>query len=887
MRSLGIADGAAGAREREVLQRLQQIRETRSRYAIERTLGSGGMGVVYAVRDRALDRVLAMKVPHGRSGGGRLRRFLEEAELLGRLDHPGILSVHELGIDERGEVYFTMPRVEGQRLSEVFELARAGSDGWSQARVLEVLLKVCDALAYAHERGVVHRDLKPENVLVGRFGQVHVVDWGLAHVPRAHAAAEAGSEAHAPASVQTARGSGASEAEQGAPNPDPRQTLAGEVIGTPAYMAPEQAQGRNEEVGPRADVYALGAMLYHLLAGRMPHAHGAARPKSAEVLRAVLAGPPVDVAELAPGAPAELVAICHKAMRREPAARYASVTELAADLRAFLDGRVVRAHERGAWAELRKWVQRNRGLALALLVLLLVTWSGLFLVIRGERERVELAQRQADARALDALRAEAAELWPAVPARIPALERWLAEAREVLGRRAQREAELEPLRRSASAQAAGTHAAGSARARLEDSAARLRAEIAGWNEELADMAAHSSGLGLAQGTLLAHERSARASRRLARIEAQLADPDPSALRDPRERERYGELLGIVRDLQELADPAEGLLVSLEARLAAARALEQQSLIDAADEWQRALASIADPAQCPPYRGLRMRPQVGLVPIGRDPASGLWEFAHLASGRPARRGAEGALAIEPETGIVLVLVPPGEFSDWQAQTGRAIRLEAFFVSKYEVSQSQWYRLSDEVPSYFRVGKHFDNRARRSLPPEPEQTITWTFPVEQISWDTTVQVLARCGLRLPTEVQWEYAGRAGTHTPWCFGADPAALVGKVNATHVNADSLPWDGYFRSAPVDCFAANAWGLLNVHGNVSEWVEDWFWVGVRFPVRDGDGLQLAPDSGLKIVRGGNYWGDADNLAFSERNEQVPTTTEWQIGVRPARAIDP
>ncbi len=153
--------------------------------------------------------------------------------------------------------------------------------------------------------------------------------------------------------------------------------------------------------------------------------------------------------------------------------------------------------------------------------------------------------------------------------------------------------------------------------------------------------------------------------------------------------------------------------------------------------------------------------------------------------------------------------------------------------------------------------------------------------------TVQVLARCGLRLPTEVQWEYAGRAGTHTPWFFGADPSDLVGKVNATHVYPDSLPWDGYFRSAPVDRFAANGWGLLNVHGNVSEWVEDWFWVGLRFPVRDGDGLQLAPDSGLKLVRGGNYWGNADNLAFSERNEQVPTTTEWQIGVRPARAIDP
>jgi non-specific serine/threonine protein kinase/serine/threonine-protein kinase len=342
------------------------------RYRVGDEIGRGGMGAVLEVRDLVLDRSLAMKVALGAEGerGARvLERFLDEAQITGQLDHPGVVPVHELGVDERGRVYFTMRLVRGRTAEAVFAAARARRDGWTLTKAIEVMLKVCDALAFAHSRGVVHRDLKPSNVMVGRFGEVYVMDWGLACV------------------LGTAE-------------------TAGSVAGTPSYMAPEQGTGAGG-IDPRTDVYAAGAMLYELLGGYAPYQPRGASQPAAAVLDQLRAGPPAPLHELDPDAPAELIAVCEKAMARRAADRYASMGEVADDLRAFLERRVVKAYRTGALAEMRMWVRRNKGtaagLAAAVLVLVGGTVGTATQFLRAERRTKDANDGAAAARAQETL----------------------------------------------------------------------------------------------------------------------------------------------------------------------------------------------------------------------------------------------------------------------------------------------------------------------------------------------------------------------------------------------------------------------------------------------------------------------------------------------------
>ena len=351
------------------LERLRSRAQVEQNYEFRGEIGRGGMGTVHRVYDSALRRELALKVLHKRRQGSGspspaslLARFLVEAQITGQLDHPGIVPVHEMGLNQDGELYFTMALVRGRDLREVFSRARAGTDSWSVPRALGVLLKVCETLAYAHNKGVVHRDLKPANIMVGRFGEVYVMDWGLAKVLEEEAGAE---DSAVSLEIRTARDS-VESSDSGAV-----QTMDGAVLGTPAYMSPEQARGELHRIGPRSDVYAVGSMLYELFTSKPPYLDsGSAR--SRDVLKRVRAGPPRPLAELAPSTPPELLAICSRAMARDTADRHQGMLELAEDLRAFLERRVVQSYESGSWAQLRKWIARNR--------LVAASWAALFLV---------------------------------------------------------------------------------------------------------------------------------------------------------------------------------------------------------------------------------------------------------------------------------------------------------------------------------------------------------------------------------------------------------------------------------------------------------------------------------------------------------------------------
>ncbi|MCA8961600.1 MAG: tetratricopeptide repeat protein [Planctomycetes bacterium] len=304
------------------------------RYEVREEIARGGMGRILAVWDRDLGRELAMKVviDEGRhSKADLLERFLREARITSRLEHPGVVPVHEVGVDDEGRVFFTMRRIRGRELGEVFASSRGHDSDWSVHRALEGLLKVCDTIAFAHSHGVVHRDLKPENIMVGDFGEVYVMDWGLAK------------DLHEACRDELDRVAAS--------------TRSGSIVGTPYYMAPEQATG--VEVGPAADIYALGALLYTLLAGEPPYAE---HESTDRVLDAMRAGPPRELDALpdTESTMGPLRRICLRAMARAPADRFGHAGEMAHALRVYLADRE-RAEQEAARA--RAEAERSRRVA--------------------------------------------------------------------------------------------------------------------------------------------------------------------------------------------------------------------------------------------------------------------------------------------------------------------------------------------------------------------------------------------------------------------------------------------------------------------------------------------------------------------------------------------
>jgi serine/threonine protein kinase len=342
-----------------------------SRYQVEGVVERGGLGIVYAVRDRELDRLLAMKVigmssedhppiPMEELPPAWVEGFVEEARILARLDHPGIVPIHELGLDPQGRLYFTARLVEGRCLHEIFRLAREHLQGWNIRRASRAFLQACEAVACAHQLGVLHRNLRPDAIVVGELGEVYVLDWGVACSMR-------GKDLH-DLRPRTASASMPYDASTPGTPPDsdtsakdaPIITRDGTVLGIPAYMSPEQAHGRMESVGTRSDVYSLGAMLYELIKGHGPYLDASPPPSGKQVLDAVRSGPPTAIALPANDPFAGLVPPCNKAMSRDPLARHGDAGELVGDLRAWLDGPIKPEQQTGAFAKLKSWILRHR-----------------------------------------------------------------------------------------------------------------------------------------------------------------------------------------------------------------------------------------------------------------------------------------------------------------------------------------------------------------------------------------------------------------------------------------------------------------------------------------------------------------------------------------------
>jgi formylglycine-generating enzyme required for sulfatase activity/serine/threonine protein kinase len=811
-------------------------------YRLVRAIASGGMGTVWEAEQETPHRRVALKVMRfGFASPEDVSRFRYEAEILGRLQHPGIAQVFEAGTHVAGtEVpYFAMEYIEGAKT--ILEYARERK--LLVREKLELFLLVCDAVQHGHQKGVIHRDLKPSNILVDARGSPKIIDFGIARVVTADVAART------------------------------LQTQAGQILGTLQYMSPEQFGPDSGAVDTRSDVYALGVVLYELLVGRSPYAFD--RMPIHEAARIVNLEPPIRPSSIDRSFVGDLEWIVLKAIDKDRDLRYASPSELSADIQRHLADEPVRAGPPSRIYQVRKFVARHRfGVgASALFVVLLVSGlvTSLYFRARSEEKALEAIEqaRVATQRAEEVLSLSAIQdlkdledradtLWPAEPEMLPKYEAWLADARLLIDGRAPDPAKGVKKRAS-----------------LREHEAKL-AEIRG-RAEGSDM--------------------------------------PSEGED---RWWHTQLSKLVSDLRELTDEGRGGLFSagtsdrhgwgIVKRSEFARTIEERSVSgpQAKRRWDEAVAAIA---KNPKYAGLALAPQIGLLPIGEDPDSRLSEFADLATGDPAERGADGKLVLNESIGLVFVLIPGGTFEmgaqkkdpnganyDPQARTNESpvheVKLSPYFLSKYEMTQAQWERFAGRNPS--------DYGPRNYLPLWNRAQKGWTalHPVEQVTWTQAMEVTARMGLTLPTEAQWENAARGGTTSPFYTGSDLASLRGAANLadefgkSHGNEALVLYekgfdDGNSVHAEIGSYSANPFGLHDVAGNMWEWCRDGY---DRSPYGSGPAVDpVAPSASapFRIMRGGSF---ADVVTFARsasRSFYAPDYQDNSIGLRPARAVRP
>ncbi len=825
-------------------------------WRLERVIGSGGMGQVWLAQrsEGGFEQRAALKVvKRGMDTDDVLKRFRRERELLAALEHPRIARIFDGGATSDGRPWLAMEYVEGEAL-----------DRWCDARSLglrgriELFLRVLDAVAFAHSRFVVHRDLKPGNILIDQRGEPKLLDFGIAKLLATE-------------------------------GPELDRTLTGKRLLTPAYASPEQRRG--EPATPASDVYSLGVILYELATGTRPWRGALSNDSSGQETRSEPERPSTRVAAASPSTKVaglssdrlrrelrgDLDTILLTALRSEVSRRYASVTALAEDLQRYLDGLPVLAQPDTWTYRTSKFVQRNRVLvgATVAVILALSVGLGVALVQYGnalqsaadermqsdiakrlavlaqqnqeraqEQEALALAAKESVVRLaafqeLDDLEAQALELWPALPGSIDAYRAWMLRAQ-----------------------------------RLVDSLPEQRAALTALGTE-----------------------TTRGN-----------DPSAPGLDELETRWWRLQMEKLIRALEQFADPKTGCVwgLNLQHGPGVSRRLEFALQLEELERegssfralWEKTRGGIA---AAPVYNSFDLPRQPDLMPLGSDPASGLFEFCVMGSGTVPKRGDDGLLALTPSTGLVLVLIPGG-----QALVGRSeedqrnpklvpppkmdkpllasVTLTPYFIGKYEVTQEQWIRWTGVNPSQFQAGVVYAGVLIGERP-----------PVERTNYLEALPVLRRNRLTLPTEAQWEYAARAGTRSAWWTGDDPNSLLGAANlsdqvsgarvAREPAVDPLPGDdGFGFTAPVGSFRPNAFGLHDVCGNVGELCLNYLgapWDDESEPIL----AELATDLRRRPLRGGTWASPpnaarSDTLGYSgvERRDSI-------IGMRACRRI--
>lgn len=609
---------------------------------------------------------------------------------------------------------------------------------------------------------------------------------------------------------------------------DDALTRTGQAMGTPAYMSPEQIAARREDLDRRSDVYSLGVTAYECLTLQRPFCADTREG----LYRRILTAPAPDPLKGNPHLPRSLKRVLNKALEKDRNRRYATALELADDLRRVRIGEPVQARAIGRVAGAWRMVRRHPVAASWLAMLVIV--AGAWVTWR------ELARREDEAR----------------------LREIYAETSSTRGR-------FGALATASRLRSLSEEAEGLWPARPEKVP-----HLESWLQR-----ARQAG----RGADVFRGKLATLRRRGTRREDGQGRP-VWTFPEAEAAWEHDRLVELISAMEEVATRVS----EVERRLSAAKSLEHESIEKHRESWEAVMAAIRT---SPVFRGLELSPQMGLVPLGQDPRSGLFEFAHLASGRAPHRGPSGRLQLDGESGVVLILLPGGTFHmgaqrrdpgapnyDPRAraeETPVASRSVApFFVAKHELTQGQWLRMTGQNPSRYRAG-HATQGVRAVL----------THPVESVSWDEASWVLRRVDLGLPSEVQWEYAARGGTRTAWWSGDDPQGLAGHANVADASArqGGVVQDGVFElddrfpaHGPVDALVPNPFGLHGIVGNVAEWCAD------RYSAA-GEGASAPGD---RSVRGGSFRSRPQGGRSAARMSMPAGNRSATLGVRAVRRLE-
>lgn len=645
-------------------------------------------------------------------------------------------------------------------------------------------------------------------------------------------------------------------------------TRSGQLIGTLSYMAPEQVDGERHAITGRVDVYSLGAIAYELLTGSRPHEVAGLSMSAA--IRLILEGDIPRASSLNPALRGDVETILGKALEKDPKRRYATPNELSADLRRYLAHRPISARPPSPAYFAKKFARRHRGLVAGGAIAALAITAGFVGVL-------EFAQRESQARELESdARLKESEARAESEDRLAELVRMsdIILVDEIFAEAARLWPQMPhmiPVYDDWLVRAKNLFARASVH---NASIERVGAEVLEATAELEDL---------------------EFEERLERVDATI-------------RWQYETLKTLHEGMQRL----QGMIPNVQYRQEFASTIADRTHSEAQISWEIATQAIAE---LEIYNGLNLTPQIGLVPLGADPDSGLWEFADLQSGDQPTRGPDGKLVLAEHPGLVFVLIPGGTFQmgaqsanpdqpnyDPGAGTDespvRSVRLSPYFMSKYEMSQGQWLYVSGGTlqtnPSLYEPFGSWD--ADWFATPEAGNLY---HPVERVSWTESQLLLTNLGFTLPTEAQWEFAARGGTTTPWFSGASVESIEGYANvadgyaAVHggegwARFDRWLDDGYTVHARVNTLKPNPFGLHHMGGNVWEWCLDSY-------APDSYSLEsnaLDPFFGneqadSRVTRGGSFHGTSEDLRPSNRNNAAPTFQGSTLGLRPARRVDP
>ncbi|MBT8467435.1 MAG: serine/threonine protein kinase, partial [Deltaproteobacteria bacterium] len=661
-------------------------------YTVRRLIGEGGMGEVYLVdQEEPLRRRLALKlIKFGMDSRKVLARFDAERQALARMNHEGIARVFDAATTDRNQPYFVMEYVDGEAITEFCKNRQM-----TVRDRIELFLAVCGAVEHAHLKGVIHRDLKPSNILVTETEprratpgviapQPKVIDFGLAQATDRDLA------------------------------PKGETTDHGQIIGTPEYMSPEQV-GAAADIDTRSDIYALGVVLYVLLTGVGPfddireggdermrrriREETPPRP-SARLMQAAKASGSESRKTTARRLRGDLDAIAMTAIAKERERRYQTVHDLVADLRRHLSGHAITARPPSVVYRARKFVRRNRGVVATVGLVSLVTAAGLIGTKTGFAE-ADAAQKTAQ-ETLDSFhllacstelrraRVEERSLYPAWPDQAPRMRQWLTELGEpILEKLHNISEELAEVRKRALPYDARTRE----RDRMKWARERERLDVLQRRVDLIRNRADRSA------------EVIRLDREIRMLRQKVDFPASYSFESSMDHVLHDSLALLLGDFHSFADPQRGLVTSVRERLVWAETVQALTIDAYRDAWTTASEELS---RDPRFAGFRMQPQLGLIPLGRNPQTGLQEFAHLRSGTAAIRDkTNGELRITERTGIVFVLLPGAEF---ESVNGSRIELNPFFCSKFEMTQGQWSRLNrGENPS---VHRHDPRRVRNA-------------------------------------------------------------------------------------------------------------------------------------------------------------------------------